>query len=71
MKQARLSSMLLPESNPSSAEEQLELTTSPISQRRSFLKNLGIAGAAVAASALLPKKAKAESYHDEPTPGDI
>jgi len=51
-----------------------EATASPLpgaTPRRSFLKGLGVAGAAVSASAVLGGQAKAQFFNRELTPGDV
>jgi hypothetical protein len=70
MKQERTSSTLLKETNPSPAGL-LEVPNPSIARRRSFLKGLGMAGAAVSASMLLGSRANAETDDERLTRGDV
>jgi len=70
MKQEKFSPTLLTQSTPSTAELP-EVPNPNIARRRSFLKGLGIAGAAASASVLLGGRASAQSDDGGPTRGDI
>jgi hypothetical protein len=70
MKQEKLSSMLLRETNPSTVEPP-DVSNTIVARRRSFLKGLGMAGAAASASVLLGSRANAQVGSGSPTRGDI
>ena len=63
MNKEDLVSTVSPETTPSSAEENLQSRWQDVVQRRSFLKGLGMAGAALSAGALLTGKAEAMPQH--------
>lgn len=63
MNKEDLVSTVSPETTPSSAEENLHSRWQDVVQRRSFLKGLGMAGAALSAGALLTGKAEAMPQH--------
>jgi hypothetical protein len=70
MKQEKLSPTLLTEAEPSAAQPP-DATSPATAHRRSFLKGLGMAGAAVSASVLLGSRASAQARNGGLTSGDI